>query len=540
VGQSRTFDVIIAPPANAAFGDHNDKFVISGSNSVQQLDVNVYALVTSQSKGTAQFIVYNNLGQKVKDATVRIFNNVIHEQIVSPDTDVNGEVVLYGLGIGEWTYQINAPGHSSVSGVVNVVADQTALVEDELVRSLITVTFNVQPVPFTDRYEIKVEQKFETHVPVPMLLWEPGYVDMGVIEAGFKTTIMTNLSNFGLKALDNVTISTYDDGKVRLEPLITYMPRLNAMETVEVPVQFTYRGPTNQLPGSAVSECADDANPLNLDDPLRGFAAIKAAGEGNCYLSPKEMAIMMGMATGFAIAGSLPLPTSVAALVETVATTAARFIGCVVGMSLGVGDTSGTSGTPRSGPSTPTYSTGAGGPGCFLGGTPVMMADGSQQDISLLRRGDLVRTFDGGAAAVINVYERQSDHVSELHYRAYQADGSPVVRRLETTDEHQFWVMDQCRWKATAELAKGDLLTMPEGGHAEVVDIWRQPVATRVYSLDIAEYESFFANGVLARQKCGPGEESTAEVMLRDFFDRQGRSGPTLFEGSLPGKGVQQ
>ena len=42
----RTFDVVVTPPADIAFGDYSDKFVITGSNSVQQTNINVYALVT--------------------------------------------------------------------------------------------------------------------------------------------------------------------------------------------------------------------------------------------------------------------------------------------------------------------------------------------------------------------------------------------------------------------------------------------------------------------------------------------------------------
>ena len=195
---------------------------------------------------------------------MRIFNNVIHEQIVSPDTDVNGEVLIEGLNPGDWSYQATAPGHSSINGVVTVIADQTVLAEAELDRNLITVTFNVVPVPFTDRYEIKIEQKFDTHVPVPVLIVDPLYVQFDNVTPGFETTVIVSVTNFGLKALDNVILEIADTGTARLEPLITFMPRLGAMETVEVPYHFLYRGRGDTLPPNSIGGCPEEEDPFGL------------------------------------------------------------------------------------------------------------------------------------------------------------------------------------------------------------------------------------------------------------------------------------
>jgi parallel beta-helix repeat protein len=524
VGESRTFDVIISPPDDTPLGDHNDAFVIMGSNSVQAFDVNVYALVTSELKGSVLFTVYNNLGQRVEEATVRIFNNVVHEQIISPDTDLNGEVVIYGLDIGEWTYQITAAGHSSISGVVKIVADQTVLVEEELVRNLITVTFNVEPVPFTDRYEIKIEQKFDTHVPVPVLVWEPPYVDLGIIEPGFTTTIITQLSNFGLKALDDITISTYDDGTSRLEPLITYMPRLGAMQTIEVPVQFTLLRGSDQLPGSAPSakECAD----LFLDPTgfINGMAAIAARGRTNSYLSGGEMAVMMGMATGFALAASYGTPSGAAMNLL-------YFLICLLS---GDGGAYGGGGGGGGGPmSSPTYSAGSGGPGCFISGTPVLMADGSLRTIETLEVGDRVMAFDRSSGLITEVYTRESDHTLELRYLGWDKDGVGTLRRLETTDEHLFWERGQDTWVPARKLKQGDLLIMPNGLKAEVTELWRREEPVTAYSFDVDGYESYYANGVLVRQKCGGPEETKAEERLRDFLKNGGESNKPPLEERL-------
>ena len=505
VGGSRTFDVILAPPESTDFGDHSDKFVIEGSNSTQQVNVNVYSLVTSQQEGSALFTVVNNIGDYVDGATVRIFNNTIHKQIIAPETDLNGEVVVYGLDIGQWTYQITAPGHNSVSGVVDVVADQTVEIQDELRKSLVTVTFNVVPVAFEDRYEIKIEQAFETHVPVPVLKFDIPYIDFGVIEPGFTTTVITNLSNIGLKALDDVEISTFDDGNSRLEPLVTYLPRLGAMETVEVPIRFTYRGQNAGLPGGAVSDCASQV--FDPTDFLKGLAAIGAMGVTNSFWSPEAAAVTCGLIAGYAIASGF-------AGAEAIAGTLAQFAGCVVGSLFG-GSSGGGGGGGGGGT---TYSVSDGGPGCFTAGSPVLMADGSFQPIETLIPGDKIRVWDGGDARVTHLYTRESDHILELRYASEDGNTDPGLRRLETTDEHLFWSLDKKRWTPAKELKSGDRISMPGRREADVVEIIRYQTPVTVYSLDVEKYESFYVNGVLVRQKCGETDDSNVEQSIREYL----------------------
>lgn len=510
VGESRTFDVVVAPPEDTEFGDHSDKFVISGTNSEQELEIGVYVLVTSQLAGDVQFTVYNNLGDRVEDATVRIFNNVIHQQIVAPETDINGEVTLYGLDIGKWTYQITAPGHSSVTGVVDITADQIVLVEDELDRSLITVSFNVVPVPFTDRYEIVIEQTFETRVPVPVLVVDPPYVEFKDVEPGFETTIIVTIKNEGLKALDNVQLETKDTGFARLEPLITYMPRLGAMQSVEVPYHLTYRGTAAELPPYGAGFCVDFLfNPM---DALKGIAAI-VKGSTNSYLSGAQKEAMGKLAAGLVGFGMGA---------SDVAVTIGTFIGCLFASDNFGGDSSGPSGSSGPGSSGPVYATGNGGPGCFAAGTPVLMADGSRRPIETIAVGERVMTYDGNEGRVTDAYVRESDHVLELHYVTVNHAGIPELRRIETTDEHLFWSMADMKWVPARELSSGDVLSMPGRKQAEITEIWRGKTPITVYNIDVKDKDAYYVNDILVHQKCGGAEETVNELKIREFLYDQG------------------
>jgi len=513
VGESRTFDVIIAPPEDTPLGDHSDAFVITGSNSVRDFDVNVYALVTSQLKGSVLFTVYNNLGLRVEGATVRIFNNVVHEQIVSPDTDVNGEVVIYGMDIGEWTYQITAAGHRSISGVVEIVADQAVLVEEELDRVLVTVTFNVEQVPYTDRYEIKIEQTFETHVPMPVLIVDPPYVQFENVSPGFKAHILVTVQNWGLKALDDVTFEIADSGVARLEPLITYLPRINAMATIEVPYMVTYRGEEDSLPGHSFIDCF-------VGDWLgvaKGIASLIQGRTSSIQMTQEERVsrakfavFLLGFASGAQDALS-------------------NLLGCALQWVFGQ---VGYDFPDRRPADYPEY-----GPirniVCFVAGTPILMADGSQQSIESLQVGDRIMGFDGSSGLVMEHYTRESDHTLELRYLEWGKEGVGVLRRLETTDEHFFWVKDQNKWVPARKLAQGDSLLTANGSEAEVTEVWRREEPAIVYSFDVDEYESYYANGVLVRQKCGGAAETEVEEKLRDFLKGGGEAKIPSLEDKL-------
>jgi hypothetical protein len=472
----------------------------------------------------------------VEGAIIGIHNNVIHQQIGSLKTDANGDLTIADLNTGDWSYQVTAPGHNIVSGVVSIVAGQTVVVEPELVKNLVSVTFSVVPVPFTDRYEMKIEQKFDTHVPVPVLIVDPPYTQLSHVTPGTETTIMVKISNFGLKALDNVILETADTGIARLEPLITFFPRLGAMETVEVPYRVLYRGNGNTLPGNAVGDCAGGLIPSidfdGLTDAVQGIGAI-VRGSTNSYISQQEREAMGRLAVGILVAAHAANFAQGAAgagkPAEFLASSAAQFAGCLLGSV--ISGAPGTSTTPPPPyPSQPNYFTGNGGQGCFAEGTPVLMADGGIQKIESIKVGDAIMTYDGNAGSVSKTYVRESDHILELRYRELTKDGEEVIKRIETTDEHEFWIINKNRWVAANQLETGDILITLNGNEVTVIETQHLDIPTVVYNFDVDGYESYFVNGVLAHQKYGIGQENEADQNLRKFLNSNRESAQSLQE----------
>jgi len=216
-----------------------------------------------------------------------------------------------------------------------------------------------------------------------------------------------------------------------------------------------------------------------------------------------------------------------------------KWIGCQIGCANRSGDWGKFQGEGTKPAQGPVYraSTSDGGAGCFVAGTPILMADGSRRPIETISVGDEVLSFDGNTGRVSQVYVQRSDHVRELRYRVldHPNPGSREVgtcdtcelRRLKTTDEHLFWLRNSKGWVAARNLGVGDLLIMANGQEAKIVETTRFDAPVVVHTFDVDEYYSFFANGTLIRQRCGGDREIGVEERLLNFLKARDNTGFT-------------
>jgi hypothetical protein len=484
MGETFTFDVVFAPPEGVPFGYNTDVFTVRGSNTETEFTIPVWALVTSELRGSVDFAVVNTWGEPVPQASVRMWNNDIQQQY-TVTTGFDGHARVDDLNLGSWGWQITAAGHSSVNDVVDVVADQVVGVTAEMSRSLVTVNFRVEPVTFTDTYQIVIEQTFVTNVPVPNLVADPPLFEFRDVEEGFETTVLVNFSNYGLKALDNVVIEPSETPGARMEPLISYMPRLGPMETVEVPVRITYTGTPQASPASGYWSCAIN-DVIDPSGQLMTFLnlAMRAQGESTSGLTGKKAIAAAAVASFLYLFGSFGGTDSI------IGTLVTAFIGC-----LGIFFSGGGDGATYS-PSGTSYGVTNGAPGCFTEGTPIELADGSMLPIEEVKPGMMVLGADGQGHPVQRTYVLTSDHVRELRF--VDVEGA---FRLETTDEHLFWVESAARWAPAGDLVVGDVLRTDEGRTAVVTGSERVSRDVPVYNFDV-HGASYFANGALVHQKC--------------------------------------
>ena len=188
-------------------------------------------------------------------------------------TDANGNAVFEDLQEGLWSWKISAPGHQSRAGTVQIEPNQTAGVDVRLGKSLVTITFSVVPVPFTDRYEIKLEQTFETRVPAPVLVYDPPRFDFET-DQPFEVDVVYSLTNHGLISVYDVDIRASIEPRIRIVPPIDFLP-VRAQQTVQIPAKITFSGFDQTLAQAVASgafpQVLWERSNDNINDGIKGL-----------------------------------------------------------------------------------------------------------------------------------------------------------------------------------------------------------------------------------------------------------------------------
>ncbi|RJQ35302.1 hypothetical protein C4566_00995 [Candidatus Parcubacteria bacterium] len=143
---------------------------------------------------------------------------------------------------------------------------------------------------------------------------------------------------------------------------------------------------------------------------------------------------------------------------------------------------------------------GAEGGGCFLAGTKVKLADGSEKNIEDIVVGDKILTFSDDK----NHNLVAADVVSTT---SHVVDGYLIINgHLKVTPEHRIFVNGG--WQMIGEAKVGDYL-LAENGQQVLIDSieWRrEPV--KVYNFQTEPYHTYIANGIYVHnQKGGTREE---------------------------------
>ncbi|MCP4335925.1 MAG: hypothetical protein GY785_25045 [Gammaproteobacteria bacterium] len=126
---------------------------------------------------------------------------------------------------------------------------------------------------------------------------------------------------------------------------------------------------------------------------------------------------------------------------------------------------------------------------------------------------DQVLGFDGSAAGVTKVYARETDHLRELRYRNLDTD---QLHRVETTDEHLYWVQNKTRWVRAGNLEQDDVLALADNQFAIVEFSRRRAVEMVVYNFDVEDLHSYYANDALVYQECGAQSDPVVAQKLMD------------------------
>ncbi|MFH1232132.1 MAG: polymorphic toxin-type HINT domain-containing protein [Planctomycetota bacterium] len=131
--------------------------------------------------------------------------------------------------------------------------------------------------------------------------------------------------------------------------------------------------------------------------------------------------------------------------------------------------------------------------GCFLAGTPILMADGSSKPIEDIKVGDIVLAFDQESG------EMKPDKVSEI-FRHPKEDTYLVINgHLKVTPIHP--VLSKGKWVSIGDLKVGDSLTNTEGKDVPIKTITVAKELVDIYNFEVNPYHTYVADGYIVHNR---------------------------------------
>jgi len=136
-----------------------------------------------------------------------------------------------------------------------------------------------------------------------------------------------------------------------------------------------------------------------------------------------------------------------------------------------------------------------GGGGCFLVGTPILMADHTTRPIEKVKVGELILAFDETTKTL------KEDKVKEFF--EHDADEYLIVNgTLRVTANHP--VYSNGKWTEIGKLKIGDTLLNAKGKEEPITSIQKIREKAKVYNLEVNPYHTYIAGGIVVHNKKMP------------------------------------
>ena len=260
VGQSRTVDISVSPPASVAEGVYEYWLGMVGENTPAQT-IKVYVSVSQSGQGNALFKLANiytatmgkngQLIQGLAGATVTLQNEDVPTISLELTSDELGEAFFQGVPAGRYQFKAKAKNHQEKSGRLQIKPGITINQPVFLNYNLITVEWNVREITIEDRYDITLTATFETDVPAAVVVMQPPSVNLPKMVTGDIYFGELSLTNHGLVRADNVKQTLpASDAFYRFEFLSPVPDTLGPKQRVTLPYRVIALTSLEQAAGS--------------------------------------------------------------------------------------------------------------------------------------------------------------------------------------------------------------------------------------------------------------------------------------------------
>jgi RHS repeat-associated protein len=228
VGQDVNVTISAAPPANPGLTIpqvYQLNVHVQADNDTQDFPVTV--TVSPSGQGGADFKVIDayfgfTLPNGAANPSINgVPGAVVSLQNVTSDgiptvsqgatTDSNGEADFSNLPAGSYQLSITSNNHDTYTSNITIQPGLTSSQEITLTFEPVTFSWSVVPVTFQDTYNVVLNATFQTQVPAPVVVVEPASIAIPAMCAGQVATGQMKLTNYGLIAAQQVTLTPPTD-----------------------------------------------------------------------------------------------------------------------------------------------------------------------------------------------------------------------------------------------------------------------------------------------------------------------------------------
>lgn len=198
---------------------------VTGSLTVDVCDENTY---------------YTNEAPHLEGAQVVITHPTSGALVANGKTDVNG-LFTKELPEGYYVLSVTADNHDSYRELIMVDPGKEVSRIVNLSIQAIQISWNVEETEVEDEYEIVTNVKYQTDVPVPVVIMNvPDLVDANSLQPGESLVFNVLMTNKGLITAGDVQLHLPDISYLEFEQLLYVEPfNLAPQQSVTIPVKVT-------------------------------------------------------------------------------------------------------------------------------------------------------------------------------------------------------------------------------------------------------------------------------------------------------------
>ncbi|MCP4490028.1 MAG: hypothetical protein GY820_22315 [Gammaproteobacteria bacterium] len=291
IGQQYAVNIHAAPDSSVSVAIHEFKLRVSSTN-YPVTDINIYVVVTQSGTGnvifkaadiyTATLDENNNPIPGLEGASIRIQ----HEDtlVIEPTkvTDELGEVMFADLPAGRYRYRASAPNHEDLIGNLTIRPGITLAEEIFVVYQLVTIEWSVTETSITDKYEITLQATYETDVPAPVVVIEPGMTNLPEMQPGDVFYGELRLTNYGLVRADNLNFSLPgEDAYFRFEFPDILPTELDAKQSFVLPYKIIALSSLNPDGTGSGGGCSSYSNSASVSHDFKCANGSTAGGSAS-------------------------------------------------------------------------------------------------------------------------------------------------------------------------------------------------------------------------------------------------------------------